>query len=185
MASSTSDVFPPASLATPSNKLFTTLTSKSQKIAFVETACGGLLSSSLLSYPGASKIYAGGLTLYTLPSRIAYGGWTQTDINAYRGPTTKIVAGLAAKARKDLGADWVVAESGTAGPTGGDTRERTPGFCAFAVVGEKGTWVKEVETGSKDRGENMLAFAREAFGLAVEAIEGKREPDVKAEEGKL
>ena len=44
----------------------------------------------------------------------------------YRGPTKEIVAGLAENVRAKLGSTYTIAESGTAGPTGGGTRNRTP-----------------------------------------------------------
>jgi nicotinamide mononucleotide (NMN) deamidase PncC len=89
-------------------------------------AAGGLISAGILSTPGASRVYKGGLTLYTLESRIAYAGWTQASIENYRGPTTDIVAGIAKHVRQTLGSTYAIGESGTAGPTGGDTRNRTP-----------------------------------------------------------
>ena len=64
--------------------------------------------------------------LYTLESRIAYAGWTQADIDAYRGPTTDIVSGIGSAVREKLGSTYTICESGTAGPTGGTTRNRTP-----------------------------------------------------------
>lgn len=36
-------------------------------------AAGGIISASILSTPGASKLFKGGLTVYTLESRIAFG----------------------------------------------------------------------------------------------------------------
>lgn len=36
-------------------------------------AAGGIISASILSTPGASKVFKGGLTVYTLESRIAFG----------------------------------------------------------------------------------------------------------------
>jgi len=66
------------------------------------------------------------LKLYTLPSRIAYAGWTEDTISSYKGPTPSIVSGLASHTRKTLDSTYTVAESGTAGPTGGDSRNRTP-----------------------------------------------------------
>lgn len=81
-------------------------------------AAGGLISASLLSTPGASKIYKGGLTLYTLESRIAFAGWTEETRAAYKGPTEDVVKGLAENVRGTLGATYCVCESGTAGPTG-------------------------------------------------------------------
>jgi nicotinamide mononucleotide (NMN) deamidase PncC len=66
------------------------------------------------------------LKLYTLESRKAYCGWTDETVKDYKGPTPQIVGGLADHTRKTLGATYVVSESGTAGPTGGNTRNRTP-----------------------------------------------------------
>ncbi|KAG9714934.1 hypothetical protein KCU73_g16063, partial [Aureobasidium melanogenum] len=90
MSSSSSDAsahFPPPALRNTLNEVTSLLHSRNQTIAIAETAAGGLLSSSILSTPGASKIYKGGLTLYTLPSRIAYAGWNDENIKGYKGPT--------------------------------------------------------------------------------------------------
>ncbi|PNS17161.1 hypothetical protein CAC42_7215 [Sphaceloma murrayae] len=180
--------FPPPTILPLITALSAHLHSTTQTIAFAETASGGLISSSLLSLPSASKIYRGGLTLYTLESRLSYAGWTEETRAAYRGPTPSVVAGLAANVRKELGPTWVLAESGTAGPTGGSTRNRTPGYVALAVAGEGGIWTREVETGTKDRVENMLRFAEEAIKFALEVVKGEVEPDKQEEteaEGKL
>ncbi len=47
-------------------------------------------------------------------------------MEAYKGPTEDVVKGLAENVRARLGATYCVCESGTAGPTGGNTRNRTP-----------------------------------------------------------
>jgi nicotinamide mononucleotide (NMN) deamidase PncC len=80
-------------------------------------AAGGLISAALLSYPGASKIYKGGLTIYTLEIRSAFAGWTDDDTKNYRGPTPDIVSKLAKNVRDKLEATYCIFESGTAGPT--------------------------------------------------------------------
>jgi nicotinamide mononucleotide (NMN) deamidase PncC len=138
-----------------------------------EQAAGGLISAALLAISGASSYYKGGLTLYTLESRIAYAGWTEAYIKDYKGPTPEIVSGLAEHTRKTLGSTYTVSESGTAGPTGGTTRNRTPGYVALAVASEKGTVTREVETGSQDREENMVTFAVEGLKLVRDAIKGE------------
>jgi nicotinamide mononucleotide (NMN) deamidase PncC len=124
-SSSTSE-FPPPSLATLLTEVSGLLKERKETVGVAETAAGGLISASLLSTPGASGIYAGGLTLYTLPSRLAFGGWTEENVKAYKGPTPSVVAGLAEHTREKLGSTYQVCESGTAGPTGGSTRNRTP-----------------------------------------------------------
>ena len=133
-------------------------------------AAGGLISSSLLSFPGASGFYKGGLTLYTLESRKAFVGWTDADTQNYKGPTPDIVTKLADNTRKVLGSTYTISESGTAGPTGGNTRNRTPGYVALAVSGEGGTVTREVETESKDREANMVRFAAEGLKLVRDVI---------------
>ena len=95
-------------------------------IANEAEAAGGIISATLLSTPGASRFYKGGLTLYTLESRIAFAGWTQENVAKYHGPTPEIVSDLAENVRAKLESDYTVCESGTAGPTGGGTRNRTP-----------------------------------------------------------
>lgn len=172
--SSSSSSFPPAEIREILNQVTSLLKDRNETISVAETAAGGLISSSILSTPGASKVYKGGLTLYTLPSRIAYAGWTQDTIQDYKGPTTDIVAGLAKHVRKDLESTYTISESGTAGPTGGNTPNRTPGYVALAVDCERGTFTKELNTEhGGDRVANMIQFAVEAFTLLKEVIEGK------------
>ncbi|KAF7519358.1 hypothetical protein G7054_g13123 [Neopestalotiopsis clavispora] len=159
-------VFPPAEIQAILDEVTSLLKSRNETVSVAETAAGGLVSSSLLTAPGASGYYKGGLTLYTLPSRIAYAGWTQETTKGYKGPTTDIVSGMAKHVRKDLGSTYTISESGTAGPTGGDTPNRTPGYVALAVDSDKGTFVRELNTGlGNDRTANMVRFAAEALKL--------------------
>lgn len=175
MSSTTSPThaFPPPELHAILAQITTLLKDRAETISIAETAAGGLISSSVLSTPGASAIYKGGLTLYTLPSRIAYAGWSQETIANYRGPTTDIVAGLARHVRKDLESTYTLAESGTAGPTGGSTPNRMPGYVALAVACESGVYVKELSTGlGADRVGNMVQFAVEALTFLRDVIKG-------------
>lgn len=166
--------FPPSEIREILQQVTSLLKERNETISIAETAAGGLISSSLLSTAGASGIYKGGLTLYTLPSRIAYAGWTQATIEGYRGPTTDIVSGLATHVRKDLESTYTLAESGTAGPTGGQTPNRKPGYVALAVDCDRGTFTKELNTElGTDRVANMIRFAVEALTLLRDVIEGK------------
>jgi len=166
--------FPPPQLKAVAEDVAGLLKSRGETICVAETAAGGLVSAALLSTPGASKIYFGGLTLYTLPSRIAFAGWTQQNIDNYDGPTPKLVEGLASNVREKLQATYCVGESGTAGPTAsGKSANRQPGYVALAVVSEKGSSSKDLDTGlGGDRQANMVAFAVEALKLVKQFIEG-------------
>ncbi|KAF2084111.1 hypothetical protein K490DRAFT_39433 [Saccharata proteae CBS 121410] len=165
--------FPPSSVRAVVTEVAALLKERKETVSVAETAAGGIISAAILSTPGASGIYKGGLTLYTLESRIAYAGWTQETIKSYSGPTPQIVQGLAENVRKTLGSTYTICESGTAGPTGGTTKNRTPGYVALAISSEKGTTTKEVETGlGGDREANMVAFAVEALSLLRDVVKG-------------
>jgi len=166
-------IFPPEELQQIVQEVATLLKERKETISVAETAAGGLISAALLSFPGASTYYRGGLTLYTLESRIAYCGWTQDTIKSYSGPTPAIVSGLAEHTRKTLGSTYTISESGTAGPTGGTTRNRTPGYVALAVAREGGdTVTREAETGSSEREANMVAFAVQGLKLVRDVLQG-------------
>jgi nicotinamide mononucleotide (NMN) deamidase PncC len=109
-SSSSSSAFPPPALAAAAEEVATLLRERKETISVAETAAGGLVSAALLATPGASRIYRGGLTLYTLPSRVAFAGWTQDNIDKYDGPTPELVAGLASHVRKTLESDYCVGE---------------------------------------------------------------------------
>ncbi|ORY60850.1 putative competence/damage-inducible CinA family protein [Pseudomassariella vexata] len=165
--------FPPESLREIIKEVVELLKQRNETVSVAETAAGGLISATLVACPGASGYYKGGLTLYTLESRIAFAGWTQESLKGYAGPTPDIVAGLADHTRKTLGSTYTVLESGTAGPTGGQTRNRKPGYVALAVSSEQGTVTREVETGlGGDREANMVRFAEEGLKLLRDAIKG-------------
>ncbi|KAI4188262.1 MAG: hypothetical protein L6R41_002260 [Letrouitia leprolyta] len=135
-------------------------------------AAGGIISASLLSVPGASKYYKGGLTLYTLESRIQFAGWTEETRKNYNGPNKDVVSGLARSVREKLGSTYCLCESGTAGPgASGSSRERTPDFVALAVASEERIITDAQVTGmGGDREKNMVEFARLGLELLKNTI---------------
>ena len=78
-----SNAFPPTRLKTLAHSIAAILLETKSSVSVAETACGGLISASLLSVPGASGYYKGGTTVYTLPSRIQFGGWTEENLKGY------------------------------------------------------------------------------------------------------
>jgi len=80
---------------------------------------------------------------------------------------------MATNVRGKLGSTYTICESGTAGPTGGNTPNRTPGYVALAVATESGVYKRELSTGlGGDREANMIQFAVEALGLLRDVIKG-------------
>lgn len=102
--------FPPPALKAAAEEVATLLRDRKETISVAETAAGGLISAALLSTPGASRFYKGGLTLYTLESRAAFAGWTQEDTDNYKGPTPELVAKFAAHVRQTLKSTYTIGE---------------------------------------------------------------------------
>lgn len=55
--------FPPPSLKAVAGEIVALLKERKETISVAETAAGGLISAALLSTPGASQVYKGGLTV--------------------------------------------------------------------------------------------------------------------------
>lgn len=109
--------FPPPALKQAAEAVSKLLRERNETISVAETVSGGLISAALLATPGASRVYKGGATLYTLESRIAFAGWTQANVDSYDGPNPDLVADLAKHVHVALKSTYTVGESGTAGPT--------------------------------------------------------------------
>jgi len=189
--------FPPVELRPLIEEIGKLLKENGQTVSVAETAAGGIISACLLSIPGASGFYKGGLTLYTLESRIAFAGWTEETLKGYKwvsflcvfsvcinsshfdsGPTPEVVSGLAKNVREKLQSTYTICESGTAGPTGNPAlRNRTPGYVALAIASHDAVVTREVETGLFDREANMVAFSAAALTLLRDILKGSQSFD--------
>ncbi|EJU03286.1 hypothetical protein DACRYDRAFT_21506 [Dacryopinax primogenitus] len=168
--------FVPAPILACARTLRQQLHARSQSLSIIETACGGLLSSTFVSTPGASSVFLCGQVLYTPLARAAFGGWSAEDVVAYSGPGTQVVLRLARENRRVLGADWVLVESGIAGPGRKEEWENgQPGYVALAVVGPGVERAVEVRTGGTERVGNMWEFTRLALELLWECVEQTEE----------
>lgn len=135
------------------------LKEKGHTVAVSETTTGGLLAASLLSQPGASAYFNGGVMAYSqsaleglMPSvtarlkglEEAHGGNYSCPENYYLSRVEWAVeAALCIKSTCKT--DWAVAETGAAGPSfhpaTGDLKCDVPmnGFSVIAVCGPKDT----------------------------------------------
>src|SRR6266540_3091902 len=94
------------------------LTERGESVAVAESTAGGLVSAALLAVPGASGYFKGGVVVYNADAKERLAGMTREEIDAGRSSTAPHTALLAQAIRRRLGADWAVAETGAAGPTG-------------------------------------------------------------------
>jgi PncC family amidohydrolase len=143
------------------------LKSRGETIAVAESSAGGLINAALVAVPGASAYYIGGSVIYTPKSRAMFGIAKEemSDVRSASEPYAKL---LAARARRNLGTAWGLAETGASGPTGNRYGDAA-GHACIAVSGPVEA-VITVETGSEDREANMWEFTRRALALLEDCL---------------
>jgi len=149
-------------------KIGAKLKARKETIAIAESSSGGLIAAALLSVPGASAYFVGGIVTYTRKSMQELVGLNEESFKGMRGLTEPTALILARGARERLGATWGISEIGAAGPTGSRYGDAA-GTTAIAVVGSSERALR-VQTGNSDRVANMRAFADAALRLLDEAL---------------
>ncbi|MBX9595960.1 MAG: CinA family protein [Roseomonas sp.] len=144
------------------------LKARGETVAVSESAAGGLVAASLLALPGASAYFRGGAVVYTAQARGGLLGITPDDMRGMRSASEPYAALCAATIRRRLDADWGIAETGAAGPSGNRYGDAA-GHACLAVAGAV-MRVTTLETGSAEREANMRRFAAAALVLLEQAI---------------
>ena len=161
-------MFDPA-LSSLAERAAALLKERGETVAVAEGSCGGLISASLLSVPGASAYYAGGAVIYTLTAARAFLAGAVPTPPGLRGATEEFARYLGGSASAKLGATWGIGEGGAAGPDG--NRYGDPAGHAWVAVAGPVDQAAHVLTGSADRPANMVAFTAAALRLLVVTLE--------------
>jgi nicotinamide-nucleotide amidase len=149
-------------------KIGASLKQRKETVAIAESSSGGLIAASLLSVPGASAYYLGGVVVYTRKAMQELLGFTEETFKGMRGISEATALVLAKGARDRLSSTWGISEIGAAGPTGSRYGDAAGTTC-IAVVGPKER-AAVIRTGSDDRVDNMRAFAAAALRLFEESL---------------
>ena len=101
------------------NKTVQKLTKKKLKISFAESCTGGLLSSSITSISGSSKVYNLGLITYSNKAKIGILKVPKKIINRYGSVSKECCLSMVKNLSKISKANISVSITGIAGPNGG------------------------------------------------------------------
>jgi PncC family amidohydrolase len=132
------------------------LKARGETIAVAESTTGGLISARLLSMPGASAYFLGGIIIYTRVSRKVFLDASAEKLHGVKPFTEEMAQFFAKEVREKLGATWGIAELGLAGPTG-SAYGYEAGNSVIAVSGPIEDSVS-INTGHNDRVRNMEEF---------------------------
>ena len=120
-----------------SETLIRALTENSLTIATCESLTGGMICSTLVDVPGASRVVRGGLITYQTETKPLLAGVDEALIQAEGVVSAAVAEAMAQGARERLHADIAVSATGMASPGGPD--DPPCGTVFVGVASAKGT----------------------------------------------
>lgn len=117
------------------------LTERKQTVATAESCTGGLIGARITSVHGSSAYYVGGVIAYADAVKFRELGVVRSDLEQEGAVSEMVARQMAVGVRDRFGADYGVAVTGIAGPSGG-TEEKPVGLVYLAVAHGGGTEVR-------------------------------------------
>ena len=133
-----------------SQKIVNLLRKKKFKISFVESCTGGLLSSSVTSISGSSKIFTLGFVTYSNQSKINTLKVPKKTIRKYGAVSYETCLSMVKNLNKISKTNISVSITGVAGPNGG-TKQKPVGLVYIGIKKNKKTLIKKYLFKNKKR----------------------------------
>jgi PncC family amidohydrolase len=144
------------------------LRARGATVVTAESCTGGLIGSLLTDVSGSSDYYLGGVISYSNEVKQGVLGVREETLTTLGAVSHETALQMAQGARRLLDADYALAVTGIAGPTGG-TPEKPVGLVYIALVGpdvercERHVW-------DGDRLDNKVRSAQRALQMLVEHL---------------
>jgi nicotinamide-nucleotide amidase len=140
-------------------------------LALAESCTGGGIAKRVTNVPGASAVFLGGVVSYANDAKEKFLGVRAETLQQHGAVSEAVARAMAEGARAKFGADFAIAVTGIAGPTGGSA-EKPVGTVFIALAGAGGTVVER----------KLNLYEREAFKqlTAQQALEMLRQRLVRA-----
>ena len=122
------------------------LKSSNKTLCTAESMTGGKIASTLVSVPGSSAYFNGGVIAYSSKIKQELLGVSPETIKNHSVVSSKVVQEMAISARKTTKSDYAIAVSGNAGPTSDNTSSAV-GVVFIAIASDKGVVVEEFNFG--------------------------------------
>ena len=147
------------------------LTERRQTLATAESCTGGSIAARFTALPGASAYFRCGVVAYSNEAKADILGVRADDIARYGAVSEQVARQMAEGARRAAGADYAIATTGIAGPTGG-SEEKPVGTVWIAVATPERTVAQLRQCGS-DRGQIIDRASAFAIGLLRDCLNGE------------
>jgi len=133
------------------------LTKRNETIVFAESCTGGLLSSSITSISGSSKVFQGSIVSYSNDLKNSLLNISEEKLTIYGAVSEEVCEAMAINVKEKLGADWAIAISGIAGPNGG-SQDKPVGLVYISIAGPNNhiTNIKKIFNSTRNRSEIQI-----------------------------
>ena len=122
------------------------LKSSNKTLCTAESMTGGKIASTIVSVPGSSAYFKGGVIAYSSKIKQELLGVSPETIKNHSVVSSEVVQEMAISARKTTKSDYAIAVSGNAGPTSDNTSSAV-GVVFIAIASDKGVVVEEFNFG--------------------------------------
>ena len=150
-------------------KIVKLLTSKGLTVSFAESCTGGLLSSSITSISGSSKVFNMGLVTYSNNAKVKLLKVPKKTINKYGAVSYETCLSMVKNLSKISKSNISISITGVAGPNGG-TKEKPIGLVYIGLKKGRKTIIKKNLFNSKKRILIQKATVNQALKLILNIL---------------
>lgn len=140
------------------------LIERGAKLAVAESCTGGVIASRFTAMAGASAYFNCGVVAYANEAKRDVLGVNAEDIERYGAVSESVARQMAEGARRVAGADYAIATTGIAGPTGGS--EQKPVGTVWMAVATPTRTIAQLRNCGTDRGQ----IINRASAYAIEML---------------
>ena len=140
-----------------------------ETLSVAESLTGGKIADAVVSLPGASEVFFGGIVSYTDDVKHRLLGVKRETLESHTAVSAEVAAEMAAGVAARFGTTLAVSATGVAGPGGGT--EETPVGCVYLGLYHKGdvSTVRLSLSGSREK------IRLESAALALKLVEKELE----------
>ena len=148
------------------NKIIKLLKKSKLKISLAESCTGGLLSNTITSVSGSSKVFTLGLVAYSNQSKISLLKVPKKKIRKYGTVSKQVCLAMVKNVSKIGKTNMSVSITGIAGPSGG-TKIKPVGLVYVGIKKSNRTEVKKYLFKNKGRAYIQKAAVNKSLGLIL------------------
>ncbi len=163
----------PADIEVKAGEIIAQFTANGLKVATAESCTGGLIAGALTEISGSSAVVDRGFVTYSNEAKVAMLGVETATLVAHGAVSRQTAIEMAEGAVAHSAANFAVAVTGIAGPSGGSV-EKPVGLVHLAAAGRNGAMLhREMRYGDIGRSKVRLATVRTALDMLMQIAQAE------------